>query len=159
MRKVLALIQEVNYSCLKWRSHSAKEDGKTQNIWELYWTDSNIIFWTSNVLEHVHLLSFEVEHPIFGFERMNIKNKQNFTIFIFILHHQKCVDEFDVEEACQTSFEVGAQTFFKPIHIGNNKLWALAVLCLIIKMALVKTFKMTGWLYNIFRISAQKQQN
>ena len=31
MRKVLALIQEVNYSCLKWRLHSAKGDGKTEN--------------------------------------------------------------------------------------------------------------------------------
>ena len=57
---------------------------------------------------------------------------------------ESCEDEINVEEACQTSFEVGAQTFFKPIHIGNNKLWALAVLCLIIKMALVIIFKMTG---------------
>ena len=36
-------------------------------------TNSNIIFWTSNELEHVHLLVIELEHPIFGFERSNIE--------------------------------------------------------------------------------------
>ena len=32
-------------------------------------TNSNVIFGTSKVLEHVHLLMIELKHPNFGFER------------------------------------------------------------------------------------------
>ena len=36
-------------------------------------TDSNVIFRTSNKLEHVHLLVIELEHPILGFGRSNVE--------------------------------------------------------------------------------------
>ena len=40
-----------------------------------HWTNSNIIFETSNEPEHIHLWVIEIKHPIIGFKRMNIESK------------------------------------------------------------------------------------
>ena len=41
---------------------------------------------TSNELEHVHLLVIKLEHPIFGFERLNIiRSITNYNGFLLIL--------------------------------------------------------------------------
>ena len=50
-------------------------------------------FRTSNKLERVHLLVIEFEHPIFGFERSNIKHRtSNFALWVilpkvWVIHH------------------------------------------------------------------------
>ena len=48
-------------------------------------SNSNIIFRTSHDLKRVHLLVIELEHPIFGFERMNIEPNRAFTRFTKLL--------------------------------------------------------------------------
>ena len=42
----------------------------TKLLIKLTWT---LFFWTSNELEHIHLLVIKLEHPIFGFERLDIE--------------------------------------------------------------------------------------
>ena len=50
--------------------------------------DLNIIFWSLNRLEHVHLLIIELEHPHFGFKRTYIEHITPLTRYaeLFIKH-------------------------------------------------------------------------
>ena len=49
--------------------------GFSQYLLQFYRGDSNIIFWTSNKLEHFHLLVIELQHPNFGFEWINFEHR------------------------------------------------------------------------------------